>query len=73
MHRVIKDELKQDVHDDTHGDQIADSCHSASQRFSSTSSMEEQTENIGRISDLGIGQASANPQEDGNHRLKDEA
>jgi len=73
MHRPIEDELKQDVHDDPHGDQSTDSCHSASQQFSSTSSMEDQTEHIGWFSRLGINQPSANPQEDGNHRLQDEA
>ena len=33
----------------------------------------EQSEQVGRISRLGIGKASANPQEDGNNRLQDEA
>ena len=61
MHRLVEDELKHDVHDDPHGEQVADGRRSASQQFSSTSSIEEQTEQVGRVSRLGIGQASANP------------
>jgi hypothetical protein len=73
MHCPIEDQLKHDVHEDPHGEQSAESCCSTSQQFSSTSSMEEQTEQVGRILRPGILQAPANPQEDGNHRLDDEA
>jgi hypothetical protein len=65
--------LKHDVHDDPYGEESANGCCSASQQFSSTVRVEEQTEQVGRIPHLGISQPSANPQEDGNHGLQDEA
>ena len=73
MHGPIEGQLKYDVHDDPHGEQSADSGCSASQQISSTASMEEQPEQVRRFPRLGISQPPANPQEDGNHRLQDEA
>ncbi len=73
MHRVVEDELKYYVRDDSQGDHVADGRHAASQQFSSTFSTEEQPEQVGRISCLGIGEASPNPQGDGNNWLQDEA
>jgi hypothetical protein len=49
MYRAIEDQLKHDIHDDSHGEQIADGRHSASQEFSSISRIKEQTEQVGRV------------------------
>ncbi len=73
MHRVIEDQLKYDVEDNPHGEQVADVRHAASQELSSVFSMEEQTEQIGWLSDFSVGEASTNSQDDGDHRLQDEA
>ncbi len=73
MHRVVKDQLKYEVHDDPYGEQVADGRHSASQEFSSMSRAEVRTEQVGRISRAGVSQTTANPQDDGNDWLQDEA
>jgi hypothetical protein len=54
------------------GEQVADSGHSAAQQFSSMFSTEEQAEQLGRMSRLGVVETSAQAQEDGGHRLQDE-
>lgn len=73
MHRAIEDKLKHDVHDDPCGEHIADSRQAASKQFSSTFSVTEQPEQVGGISNFGIAEPSANPQDDCGHRLQDEA
>jgi hypothetical protein len=72
MHRSVEDQLKHDVKDDPHGKQGADGGYSASQQFSATFGIEEQTEQVGWVSRPRIGQASAYSQQDGENRLHDE-
>jgi hypothetical protein len=54
MHRLVDNQLKHGVQDDPHGEQSADGRHAAPQQFSSALGMEEQTEQVGRVSRLGI-------------------
>jgi hypothetical protein len=73
IHRAVEDQLKYDVHDDPRATRLriaATPLRSNSPRRPST---EEQPEQAGRISRLDVGKASANPQDDGDHRLQYEA
>jgi hypothetical protein len=54
---MVDDQVKHDIQDDPYGEQSADGLRSASQQFTSPSSIEEQTEQVGRVW----------------HRLQDEA
>jgi hypothetical protein len=64
--------LKDNIHDYSRGEQVTDGRDSALQQFFSTSTTGEQPKQVGRVPRLGIGEASANPQQDGHHRLQDE-
>lgn len=70
---MVDYQLKHDVQDNPDGEQGADGLRSASQQFTSTSRIEEQTEQVGWVSRLGIDPASAHPKQDGERRLQDEA
>jgi hypothetical protein len=72
MHCAVENQLKYDVHDDPEGDQVAERGYSASSQFPAPGT-EHQPDQVWLISSLGIGDASAYPQEDSTHGLQDEA
>jgi hypothetical protein len=73
MHPVVDEQLKDDVQDDPHAKQRADGRRSVSQQFPSTFSIEEETEQVRRISRLGISETPSHPGQAGERRLQDEA
>jgi hypothetical protein len=61
MYRPVEDELKHNVQNESHGKQRADGRHPASQQFLSTSGVEEQAEQVGRVSRLASVSPPRNP------------
>lgn len=73
MRRVVENQLKPEVHDDPYREQVADGRQAPSQEFTSMATTEDEPEEVGRMSRLGVAEPSSQAQKDGGHWLQDEA